>query len=725
MAGLLFVAVAMPVAPAAAATAISTSTTVTVPASPVAWHTPIELSAVVSPDPGPGWINFFVDGSNLLNGALENGVASATLPFGLYPTTHEIYARFVGNTTHAASDSPVKTITVPDDRAIVTVAFSTSPNPALRRDPVALHAVITPNPGSGTVTFHEGPYSLTTAPVAADGTVDTQHGFTTSGTHTVIACFNGNDDYQGDDCSPAVEQVVTSLSSTTTLTIEPGTIYPEDEVTIGVTVAPPPETATLATVGVSPFHTFVFVPIDIVTGHGEVTVTNGTTYGPFPIGTTNLRAYFPGTNHVDASTSDVVPLIVRLDDSGLVPSVTPGSPEVGDELTFHASVTTLPGVESAAVGFLVTGPPESGFGESVAVELGLDGAGEASIDTDHWPAGEYWYDAYCCGDPHLAPVVVRGGFTLIDDDPPVGTLVIAGDDVVVSNWIVVGIKAGDGIGSGVRVVALSNDGVTWTESNYYAEGMMWTLAPGDGVRTVYAKWRDQAGNWSNVESASVTVDSGAGYVSTPDAAVLGSTTLTASQVATRIGWSGATDAGPVGYRVERSRDGGSYGLVQAGVTSTSLVASLAPGHSYRFRVRAVGQASDAGAWAYGSTFRLTAVSQSSSAVRYRGSWVTSTSTVWWGGTARSSSTKGSTATYTFTGRKIAWVGLKGANRGKAQVFVNGVLKATVDLYSATTLKQRIVWSANYSTSATRTITIKVLATPGRPRVDIDGFIVGS
>jgi hypothetical protein len=122
-------------------------------------------------------------------------------------------------------------------------------------------------------------------------------------------------------------------------------------------------------------------------------------------------------------------------------------------------------------------------------------------------------------------------------------------------------------------------------------------------------------------------------------------------------------------------------------------------------------------------FRVTGISLSSSAVHYHGTWATSTSTTWWGGTARSSSTKGSTATFTFTGKSIAWVGLKAANRGKANVYVNGMLKATVDLYSATTLRQRIVWSANYSTSATRTVTIKVLGTSGRPRMDIDGFIV--
>jgi hypothetical protein len=37
----------------------------------------------------------------------------------------------------------------------------------------------------------------------------------------------------------------------------------------------------------------------------------------------------------------------------------------------------------------------------------------------------------------------------------------------------------------------------------------------------------------------------------------------------------------------------------------------------------------------------------------------------------------------------------------------------------------LIWSANYTTSATRTITIKVLGTSGRPRVDVDGFIVGT
>ena len=59
------------------------------------------------------------------------------------------------------------------------------------------------------------------------------------------------------------------------------------------------------------------------------------------------------------------------------------------------------------------------------------------------------------------------------------------------------------------------------------------------------------------------------------------------------------------------------------------------------------------------------------------------------------------------------------------MYVNGVLKATIDLYAPTYQNQRVVWAANWSTSATRTISIRVLGTSGRPRVEIDTIVVGS
>jgi hypothetical protein len=215
-------------------------------------------------------------------------------------------------------------------------------------------------------------------------------------------------------------------------------------------------------------------------------------------------------------------------------------------------------------------------------------------------------------------------------------------------------------------------------------------------------------------------------VAPPTRSLLAGSALASGRAATRIAWSGSdAGSGIDHYALERSTDGGGYRVVSASLISTFVTQALTPGHTYRFRIRAVDHAANASPWVYGSIFRMSAVSQSSSAVHYTGRWSSSTSSTWWGGTARWSSTKYSTVAYRFTGRSIAWIALKAATRGRASIYVNGVYKATVDLYSATTKAKFVVWSANYSTSAARTITIKVLATGHRPRVDIDGFIVGT
>jgi hypothetical protein len=194
-----------------------------------------------------------------------------------------------------------------------------------------------------------------------------------------------------------------------------------------------------------------------------------------------------------------------------------------------------------------------------------------------------------------------------------------------------------------------------------------------------------------------------------------------------IGWTGK-DTGGSGvarYEVARSLNGGGWTTVDVDVPSAAAAVTVIPGSTYRFRVRAVDHAGNVGGWSYGATFRVSAVQQSSTSVHYRGTWSTSMSaSTWWGGSAKSSSSKGATASLTFSGRSIAWVGLKAANRGKAYVYVNGVLKATVDLRSTTTLTKRVVWSAAYSTSATRTVMVKVIGTSGRPRIDVDGFLIG-
>ena len=60
---------------------------------------------------------------------------------------------------------------------------------------------------------------------------------------------------------------------------------------------------------------------------------------------------------------------------------------------------------------------------------------------------------------------------------------------------------------------------------------------------------------------------------------------------------------------------------------------------------------------------MAAYSELSSAVKYTGRWATSSSTAYWGGKAKSSSTAGAKATFTFTGRSVAIVSRLGPGRG--------------------------------------------------------------
>jgi hypothetical protein len=202
--------------------------------------------------------------------------------------------------------------------------------------------------------------------------------------------------------------------------------------------------------------------------------------------------------------------------------------------------------------------------------------------------------------------------------------------------------------------------------------------------------------------------------------------ISAGRTTVRLGWTGSdATSGIHHYELAQSTDGGGWASVSTGLTGTSLDRALGHGHTYRFRVRAVDTASNVGSWMTGPTFRLTHYGESSASVKYSGTWSTSTSSVYWGGKAKASSQAGAKASLTFTGRSVELVSRKGPARGKAQIYVNGVLKATIDLYAASYQNQRVVWTGSWSSSATRTITVRVAGTSGRPRIDVDAFVVGS
>lgn len=79
-----------------------------------------------------------------------------------------------------------------------------------------------------------------------------------------------------------------------------------------------------------------------------------------------------------------------------------------------------------------------------------------------------------------------------------------------------------------------------------------------------------------------------------------------------------------------------------------------------------------------------------------------------GGDSKGSNTPGSTASYTFTGTGVTWIGQVDVNFGKATVAIDGVTKATVDCYGPTNKSQQSLYEITGLERGPHTITITVL-----------------
>ena len=116
-------------------------------------------------------------------------------------------------------------------------------------------------------------------------------------------------------------------------------------------------------------------------------------------------------------------------------------------------------------------------------------------------------------------------------------------------------------------------------------------------------------------------------------------------------------------------------------------------------------------------------SEHSAAIRYRGSWGNAPYGGYVGGNVTFSKTPGSTATFTFTGSSVSWIGPKGPTRGLALVLIDGRAVGRVDMWHASFVSRAVLFTRSFKGIGQHTLTIRVLSTPGHPYVAIDGLIV--
>ncbi len=112
----------------------------------------------------------------------------------------------------------------------------------------------------------------------------------------------------------------------------------------------------------------------------------------------------------------------------------------------------------------------------------------------------------------------------------------------------------------------------------------------------------------------------------------------------------------------------------------------------------------------GGTATASRVEQDSSSVQYSGTWYTNRNSAHSGGTAALSVSRGDYVTFSFTGTGVKWIAYRDEWSGIAKVYIDGVLKATVDTYSSPAKGQAVVFSTNGLASGSHAITVEVTGT---------------
>jgi hypothetical protein len=292
----------------------------------------------------------------------------------------------------------------------------------------------------------------------------------------------------------------------------------------------------------------------------------------------------------------------------------------------------------------------------------------------------------------------------------------------------------------VSLVRLSNSpttsgGVLTTGTTYvYTSPIAWTLTAGEGVKTVYAQWRDSAGNWSAVKSDTITFDTSAPDTTPPNAPGAPKHTLggpLTGGIPIRLTWTAGSDpatspnSGVAGYRVQQSVNGGAFATIAnttgAGTTLDLMLSNTSK--TYRYRVATRDKSGNHSTNATGPTFKAISYNESSTVIAYTGTWVLSDTPTYIGGKAKYSTRAGSTATASILGNRVGFLSRTGPTSGSARIYIDGVLKTTVNLYAPTTGIRKLVFTYSWSAIGNHKMKIVVVGTAGHPRVTLDQILV--
>jgi hypothetical protein len=199
-----------------------------------------------------------------------------------------------------------------------------------------------------------------------------------------------------------------------------------------------------------------------------------------------------------------------------------------------------------------------------------------------------------------------------------------------------------------------------------------------------------------------------------------------------VSWNATDVSGVRAFHLWKQTDGGAWSKVaavtpilagsgQVGYSwhgSAGDTLSLAPGHFYKFAVRAVDGEGNSG-WTYSEQFWFYVHDETSSLINYSGSWSNLSSSDHFGGGTKRTNSAGSEASLTFYGTNIAWIGTRRPSGGHADVYLDGTKVQTVSLNAPGEQHRQVLFRRHRLQWGGHTIKIRA---QGDGDVDTDAFI---
>ena len=167
---------------------------------------------------------------------------------------------------------------------------------------------------------------------------------------------------------------------------------------------------------------------------------------------------------------------------------------------------------------------------------------------------------------------------VLDTNPPTGSITIAEGLVYTNSTSVTLTLSADDATSGVAQMCFSHDNATWTPWETYSTSKTWTLTTGDGIKTVYVQFIDNAGLVSQSYSGTITLDTNppAIVITSPSFGYeIKSSTIT-------VTWTGSDGTSGISYYKIRLDD---YSWIDVGTNTTHTFTGLDDG-SHTIEVKA-------------------------------------------------------------------------------------------------------------------------------------------